>query len=184
MAGLKRFPKYSEVYEDGKLILSEYNLEAINNLVEVVVNKHFALYNEQEELISVGFLKCLELLEGHEFDPLKYPHKSALKNFLYTGIRNEVGNYLYHNRNSKKEFLTDETPPYLSDVGGVDEIPESIVYKYAKDNNINPKEFLFYLSKQGFPVLYKPVEIITSEYHLNKHLIFFLKDYVNNLGGV
>lgn len=180
MAGLKRFPRYDEVYKDGVLDLSPYNLQALDNLVSVVVNKHFSLYNETEELRSIGMLKCIELLEGREFDPELYPHPSALKNFLYTGIRNEVGNYIYHNKNSKKEVLVDESTQNYSESVEVYEINPLFIKRYSKEYNLDVKEFTHYLYLKGFPVKSIPTPIVTREYDLDKHVIFFIRDYILN----
>ena len=63
MSKLKRFPKYKELYKDGVLLLNSYNLESLNNLVEVVVNKYFSAYNDKEEFVSIGLSKIIEILK-------------------------------------------------------------------------------------------------------------------------
>ena len=182
MAGLKRFPIYSEVYPDGKLDLNSYNLEALENLVNVVVNKHFSHYNELEDLVSVGLLKCIELLEVNAFDPVKYPAKSALKNFLYTGIRNEVGNYIYHNKNNKKEVVTDIVPINAFDMMDRSLSINNLLDKFIKKHNLDVNTFTYYLKCVGLPIKSSVHSLEgVNEYAYNKYAIMFIHEYVDHI---
>lgn len=75
--------------------------QKIMTLAEIVVRKHFyASENEKEDLRSIGILKAYTLLAEGNFDS----SKGNLATFLYTGMRNDMHNYLYH---QNKFNLTD-----------------------------------------------------------------------------
>jgi hypothetical protein len=77
--------------------------EKLMNLAGIVFRKHFyASYGDKEDLISIGVLKALTLLDDGNFDT----GRGTLINFLYTGMRNEMHNYLYH-KNKKVKILED-----------------------------------------------------------------------------
>lgn len=68
--------------------------EMVENIVQVVFYSHFSYITDYElkrDLMQVGFLKAYELLNNGNYDPTM-----SLRNFLYTGIRNEIHNTLYH----------------------------------------------------------------------------------------
>lgn len=68
--------------------------DMVENIVQVVFYTHFSFVDSKElkeDLMQVGFLKAYELLNNGNYDPTM-----ALRNFLYTGIRNEMHNTLYH----------------------------------------------------------------------------------------
>ncbi len=68
--------------------------DMVDNIVHVVFNTHFSYVTERElkrDLMQVGYLKAYELLGNGNYDP-----SMSLRNFLYTGIRNEMHNTLYH----------------------------------------------------------------------------------------
>ncbi len=66
--------------------------EKLMDLASIVFTRHFyANYDEREDLISVGVLKALSLLEEGNF----VSSKGKLLSFLYTGMRNEMHNYIY-----------------------------------------------------------------------------------------
>ena len=68
--------------------------EMVDNIVQVVVATHFSYITDRElrkDLMQTGFLKAYELLNNGNYDP-----NLSLRNFLYTGIRNEIHNTLYH----------------------------------------------------------------------------------------
>jgi hypothetical protein len=69
---------------------------AIRKLSEIVANKHYSkvLPHVKEDLIAEGVLKGLKLLDGGRFDS----GITSLKNYLYSGLRNEMQNYLYRSR--------------------------------------------------------------------------------------
>lgn len=67
----------------------------ILKLAEIVVNIHFSGYNyDKDELESIAVCKALELLNSGSFDS----SRASLKNYLYSGMRNEVGNFLFKRR--------------------------------------------------------------------------------------
>lgn len=73
-------------------------------LAEIVLNKHYSYITDpstKEDLISEAVLKGYELVLQGNFDA----KRSSLKNYIYTGMRNEMSNYLYKN---KKEVVLDE----------------------------------------------------------------------------
>lgn len=68
--------------------------EMVDNIVQVVFYTHFSYITDQElrkDLWQIGYLKAYELLNNGNYDPTM-----SLRNFLYTGIRNEMHNTLYH----------------------------------------------------------------------------------------
>lgn len=98
------FMDYRRYFDEGGLsVLSQDNCEELRKLCEIVLNNHYAYvaYCDREDLVAEGMLKCIELLRKGTFDP----NRASLKNFLYTGIRNEMGNYLYRH---KKEIPIEE----------------------------------------------------------------------------
>lgn len=74
------------------------------NLAQIIANRHFISYinSDSSDLIEVGVLKAVELIKSGVYDK----NRTSLKNYLYTGMRNEMKNYL--NR-MKKEILVDDT---------------------------------------------------------------------------
>lgn len=68
--------------------------EMVENIVNVVFYTHYSYITNPElkkDLLQTGFLKAYELLNNGNYDPTM-----SLRNFLYTGIRNELHNTLYH----------------------------------------------------------------------------------------
>ena len=68
--------------------------DMVSNIVQVVFYTHFSYITNPElkkDLMQTGFLKAYELLNNGNYDP-----SMSLRNFLYTGIRNEIHNTLYH----------------------------------------------------------------------------------------
>lgn len=88
---------------DGNLDITAKGYEDLRTLCDIVLNTHYSyvLPVDREDLISVGMVKCLDLLRKSGFDS----KRSSLKNYLYTGIRNEMKNYLYR---SRKEVIEDD----------------------------------------------------------------------------
>ena len=67
--------------------------EKLKTLSEIIVRKHFyASVNEREDLISIGILKALTLISEGKFSS----ERGNFATFLYTGMRNDMHNYLYH----------------------------------------------------------------------------------------
>ena len=68
----------------------------VENIVTVVFYKYFNyVTNEQtkQDLFQEGYLKAYELLNNGNYDP-----SMSLRNFIYTGARNTMTNYMYHNK--------------------------------------------------------------------------------------
>lgn len=80
------------------------------DLASIVYSRHYyASYRERDDLISVGVLKCLSLIYNGGWDRSKGP----LFNYLYSGVRNEMHNYLYK---INKDVCMDE---FFDDAGEV-----------------------------------------------------------------
>ena len=68
--------------------------EMIENIVQVVFYTHYNYIKDQdlkEDLFQIGYLKAYELLNNGNYDPTM-----SFRNFIYTGVRNEIHNTLYH----------------------------------------------------------------------------------------
>ena len=62
-------------------------------LAEIVVRKHFySSSHEKEDLVSIGVLKALSMINDGNFST----KKGNFATFIYTGMRNDMHNYLYH----------------------------------------------------------------------------------------
>lgn len=99
---------------------SIYNI--VENIVTVVFYKHFSYITDnylKEDLFQEGYLKAYELLNNGNYDP-----SMPLRNFIYTGVRNAMTNYLYH---IKKETHMD-----------IDELPK--IDKYSMLLGVNDEE--------------------------------------------
>ena len=78
----------------------------IDNIVEVVRKMFFYYVYDQDtidDLKQEGYLKAYELLAKGEYDPSK-----NLRNYLFTGVRNAMTNYMYK-RNKTKNDISHET---------------------------------------------------------------------------
>lgn len=89
------FALYHFYDDSGALHITEEGYGDIQDLADIVIAKHFYLNSEieQQDLKSIGILKVLEMLQKGDFDP----SRSSLKNYCYSGMRNEMKNYLYRN---------------------------------------------------------------------------------------
>lgn len=177
----KRFPTYEELYPNGELSLNSRNLEALNNLVSVVISKYFKGYGEIEEFQSIGMLKAIELLESNSFDRNKYTSSQALKNFLFTGIRNSISNYIYHYLNLDKELVLDILPENNKVSDDSLDITRSLVDKFINSVSfdIDKEQLYSYLSYLGFHLSSKSFK--GNEYKYKKYSILFIKYYFNNI---
>lgn len=127
--------------------------EMVDNIVQVVFYTHFSYITEPElkkDLWQIGFLKAYELLNNGNYDPTM-----SLRNFLYTGIRNEMHNTLYHLGKIKTVSL-DELDVYKNVVGYTqtreytveEEIVNSVCKKFRRHGNYTPF-VINYLIKLG-----------------------------------
>lgn len=69
---------------------------ALRKLSEIVANRHYSRVPAQtkEDIISEGVVKGMALLEEGRFDR----NITSLKNYLYTGMRNQQQNFLFRSR--------------------------------------------------------------------------------------
>ena len=68
--------------------------EMIENIVQVVFYSYYNYIRDPElkaDLFQIGYLKAYELLNNGNYDPTM-----SFRNFIYTGVRNEMHNALYH----------------------------------------------------------------------------------------
>ena len=96
---------YKDVYdENGEPEFSEQVIDELQQLSQIVCSNHFGYvsYHDREDLIMEGQRKGIELIQSCRFDP---SYGSQLKNFVYTGMRNEMTNYLY---SKKREYPVEE----------------------------------------------------------------------------
>ena len=88
--------------KDFNFNLTKVGYENICNLCDIVISRHF--YSnpsyDKEDLKQVGLYKALSLLKRSNYNPTK----ASLFNYLYTGIRNEIHNYVYK---MSKDFVVD-----------------------------------------------------------------------------
>lgn len=66
----------------------------IENIVQVVFYTYYNYIKDPElkkDLFQIGYLKAYELLNNGNYDPTM-----SFRNFIYTGVRNEMHNALYH----------------------------------------------------------------------------------------
>lgn len=91
--------------------------DIVDNIVNVVFYKHFNYITNQQlkqDLFQEGYLKAYELLNNGNYDP-----SMPLRNFIYTGVRNAMHNYLYHHAKEEHVDLT-ELDKYENIVGVYD----------------------------------------------------------------
>lgn len=76
-------------FAKGESYHQEALADGLRSLSEAVVSIHYPTFPERTELVSIGIDRAISLLKAPFFDPRK-----NIRGFLYTGIRNEVGNHL------------------------------------------------------------------------------------------
>ena len=77
----------------------------IDNIVEVVQRMFFYYVYDKDtidDLKQEGYLMAYELLAKGEYDPSK-----NLRNYLFTGVRNAMTNYMYKKNKSKNDISHD-----------------------------------------------------------------------------
>ena len=165
--------------------------EDINNEVElsnklmdlagIVFRKHYyASYGEKDDLISVGVLKALSLIKGGNFSE----NKGTLLNFLYTGMRNEMHNYLYHQKKKVKceEMISEasndnyfEDESFKININTVDEVCNNFsVYGDLKFDVCNE------LTKRGFSLVGSRIGEFIRNFEFNTT---FKEDLIDRLCG-
>ena len=101
-----------QLYEDD-LNNEEVLSEKLITLAEIIVRKHFyASTADKDDLVSIGVLKAIRMIHSDNFRS----DKGNLCTFLYTGMRNDIHNYLYH----KNKFETVDIDNTFDDGGKSD----------------------------------------------------------------
>lgn len=79
-------------------------MKDLEHLITIVLNKHFSKVHpdKKDDLRQLGWYKVFKTFSQGTFDP----NRSSLKNYLYTGIRNEMGNFI---TKGAREQLVDNT---------------------------------------------------------------------------
>jgi DNA-directed RNA polymerase specialized sigma24 family protein len=77
----------------------------IKNIVQVVQRMYFSYVDLdiRQELLQEGYLICYELLAKGDYNPDK-----NLRNYLFTGVRNAMTNYMYKYNKTKTNLSTEE----------------------------------------------------------------------------
>lgn len=91
--------------------------DIVDNIVNVVFYKYFSYVTNpqtKQDLFQEGYLKAYELLNNGNYDP-----SMPLRNFIYTGVRNAMTNYMYHHKKESHVDLT-ELDKYENIVGVYD----------------------------------------------------------------
>lgn len=123
----KKLLYYEDVYdEEGEPYISDKVTDEIQKLSEIVCNNHFGYvdYHDREDIIVEGILKALEMIYSKKFDP---DYGAPLRNFIYTGMRNEMKNYLYR---KKREYPVEEF------YGDQKKSPDIVIDTYEVDYNL------------------------------------------------
>lgn len=101
-----------QLYEDD-LNNEEVLSKKLITLAEIIVRKHFyASTADKDDLVSIGVLKAIRMIHSDNFRS----DKGNLCTFLYTGMRNDIHNYLYH----KNKFDTVDIDNTFDDGGKLD----------------------------------------------------------------
>ena len=82
---------------DGEV--STLGWERLEQLTKIIIKKHFAKISIYSDLNQIGLVKSATVIKQ---DPENGNYKS-LRTYLYTCIRNEISNYLYHTHKRTKE---------------------------------------------------------------------------------
>lgn len=73
--------------------------EKLIQLAEIVFRKHYyASYEYKDDLVQVGVLKALKLIDGMQWSSFR----GKFYNYLYSGMRNDMHNFLYHENKYNK----------------------------------------------------------------------------------
>ena len=134
---------------------SEELPEKLQDLASIVYTRHYyANTSEREDLLSTGVLKAYELLAAGHWDR----SRGSLLNFLYSGMRNEMHNYLYRNKNKREVCYEDFHNESVTDSyfeADFISIPRCVIDSVCKEFRIygNIEGFVAkHLKKNGFVV--------------------------------
>ena len=134
--------------------MQEHSLyDIIDNIVNVVFYKYFSYVTNpslKQDLFQEGYLKAYELINNGNYDP-----DLSLRNFIFTGVRNAMTNYMYHYRKESHVDL-EILDKYDNTIGTHDVRDFDIDINYVKSitNNFSCYGNLFipvvkYLNKLG-----------------------------------
>lgn len=104
--------------------------EMIENIVQVVFYTHYNYIKDIElkkDLFQIGYLKAYELLNNGNYDPTM-----SFRNFIYTGVRNEMHNTLYHLGKVKNVDL-DVLDKYENIIGTYDVVEYNVELSYVRE---------------------------------------------------
>lgn len=80
--------------------ITESGWERIESLTKLIIRKHFSNISIKQEIRQEGVIKAAEIIK---LDPENGVYKN-FRTYLYTCIRNEISNFLYHTHKRTKEF--------------------------------------------------------------------------------
>ena len=97
-------------YTQGKSFNSKHLQESLTGVARLVLRRHYGNHIHDEDLEALGVCKGLHLLKS------SHVKKSGdLFNFLYAGMRNEIGNWL--KREKRGSEIRKSDPPYFRQHG-------------------------------------------------------------------
>jgi len=88
---------------DSDGVVSELGWNRIESLTKFILKKHFPTISIYKDLIQIGVVKAAAVLST---DPEEGRY-SSLRTYVYTCIRNEISNFLYHTHKRTKESSDD-----------------------------------------------------------------------------
>ena len=83
--------------EDGDV--TDVGWQRIESLTKTILRKHFPTISIYKDLIQIGVIKAAQVIRE---DPENGVYRS-LRTYIYTCIRNEISNYLYHTHKRTRE---------------------------------------------------------------------------------
>lgn len=159
MGGSERRPEIKQgdlmkremiISSEGNLLDESLFLQHCEKLAEIVCNKHYnyVKQHDRDDLYSVAIMKAFDLLSKGDY----LISSGSLKSYLYTGMRNEMGNFLYHNKKESpiESEIIDVNPDLRVHVL---EISEKEIRRIIKEFPVNVcldiNRVRFYLSQLG-----------------------------------
>jgi hypothetical protein len=95
-----------KLFVDHKSYDDNLLLETLKEIVFLVINRHYNKYIEDTELMSLGLFKAVDLLKSDHVNT-----NCNIVSFVYSGVRNELGNYIKKENRFVKRSLS------FSDIG-------------------------------------------------------------------
>lgn len=128
--------------------------QTITELVLLVLKRHYQQYLFDDELQSVGRTKAIFLLNSEHVNS-----REKLVNFLYTGIRNEIGNTIKREKRGTglKFDYNDEIvfEDYTTCSGSEDQMALSNIIEHMEPIVENLEDLGFNLEIEGLKKLYE-----------------------------